>query len=241
MLFASSRYRFQPGIGGTVVALLGTGIFLVLAIWQLGRADQKRDLQALVDSRMDLPAVEYRGGSLDVESMQYRRVSFEGRFENDGQVLIDNVVMEGKPGYQVITPFRLSEGGHVLVDRGWVVAARRRDQLPDISVDQQPLRLSGRVDRHRSRPVVGAERPDPEGSMRWLYVDPAYYNERTGLSVPRFVIRLEPGSPGGYKHATTAYDAKVGMHIGYAIQWAAFAVIAFATWLGLSIKRREPE
>lgn len=241
MVLASPKYRFRPGFGGTVVALLGTGIFVTLAIWQLGRADQKRDLQALVDSRMDRPAVEYRGGPLDFESMQYRQVSFEGRFENDGQVLIDNVVMEGKPGYQVITPFRLSEGGYVLVDRGWVVAAKRRDQLPDISIDQQPLRLSGRVNRHRSRPVVGAQRPDPDGSMRWLYVDTAYYNERTGLSVPGFVIRLDPGSPGGYQHSTTAYDAKVGMHIGYAIQWAAFAVIAFATWLGLSIKRRERE
>lgn len=210
-------------------------------MWQLGRADEKRELQALVDARSGIPAVEYRGGPLDIESMQYRQVSFEGRFENSGQVMIDNVVMEGRPGYQVITPFRLSEGGYVLVDRGWVVAARRRDQLPDISVDQQPLKLTGRVHRHRSRPVVGAEKPDPDGSMRWLYVDAAYYTEHTGLDVPEFVIRLDPGSPGGYQHGAAAYDAKVGMHIGYAIQWAAFAVIAFATWLGLSIKRRGRE
>lgn len=241
MLDILHKYRFRPGFGGTVVTILGAGIFIALALWQLARAEEKRDLQALVDSRMNLPAVEYRGGALDIDLMQYRQVSFAGRFENDGQVLIDNVVLEGKPGYQVITPFRLSGGGYVLVDRGWVVASRRRDQLPDITVDQQPLQLSGRVDRHRSRPVVGAEKPDPDGSMRWLYIDPAYYSERTGLAVPAFVIRLDPDSPGGYQHSTTAYDAKVGMHIGYAIQWAAFAVIAFATWLGLSFKRRERE
>ena len=231
------NYRFRPGIGGTVVAMLGIGICVALAWWQLGRADEKRDLQALVNSRVDLPAVEYRGGPLDIGSMQYRLVRFAGHFENDGQVLIDNVVFEGKPGYQVITPFRLRQGGHVLVDRGWLPAGKRRDQLPDISVAPEPLDLSGRIDRHRSRPVVGAERPDPEGSMRWLYVDTGYYSEQTGLAVPEFVIRLAPGSPLGYQASQSAYDAKVGMHIGYAIQWAAFAVIAFATWLSLSIKR----
>jgi len=221
------------------VAFIGTAVFVALALWQVGRADEKRDLQALVESRMLLPAIEYRGGELDIDAMQYRQLQLSGRFENTGQVLIDNVVLDGKPGYQVITPFVLGNGATVLVDRGWVAAGKRRDQLPDITVDARQVNISGRVDRHRSRPVVGAERPDPDESMRWLYVDTAYYAERTGFAVPEFVIRLEPGGPSGYQRSETVYDAKVGMHIGYAIQWAAFALIAFATWLGLSIKRRE--
>lgn len=235
------KYRFQAGIGGTIVAFLGTGLFVALALWQLGRADEKRELQALVDARMAMPSVEYRGGALDLANMQYRKLHLRGRFENAGQVLIDNVMLEGKPGYQVITPFRLDDGRHVLVDRGWLPAGARRDQLPDVTVESKTVNIHGRADRHRSRPVVGAESPDPEGTMRWLYVDTNYYTERNGIEVPDFVIHLEPGSAQGYRRSETVYDAKVGMHIGYAIQWAAFAVIAFATWLGLSFKRREQE
>lgn len=235
------RYRFRPGLWGTLLAFAGTALFAALAYWQLGRADEKRLLQQTMETRMALPSVTYRGGELDIEQMQYRGVRLHGHFQNRGQLLIDNVVIEGRPGYRVITPFRLAGSGLVLVDRGWLPAAQRRDQLPQIRVDETPLGIHGRIDRYRSRPVVGGDRPDPDGGIRWLYVDSESYRERFGAQVPGFVVRLDPGSPGAYHREQTAYDAKVGMHIGYAIQWAAFGVIAFATWLGLSLKRREYE
>ena len=75
--------------------------------------------------------------------------------------------------------------------------------------------------------------------MRWLYMDTDHYAQRFGLKVPDFVVRLAPDSAQVYRRSATVYDAKVGMHIGYAIQWGAFAAMAFATWLGLSFKRRE--
>lgn len=238
---ALDKYRFRPGLWGTLVAFAGTALFAALAFWQLGRADEKRVLQQTMETRRVLPAFEYRGGELDVERMQYRGVSLRGHFRNQGQLLIDNVVIDGRPGYRVITPFHVASDGLVLVDRGWVPAAQRRDQLPVISVDEASQQIHGRIDRFRSRPVVGAERPDPDGGIRWLYVDSDTYAEHFGEKVPGFVIRLAQDNRQAYRQESTAYDAKVGMHIAYAIQWAAFGVIAFASWLGLSLKRLEYE
>jgi surfeit locus 1 family protein len=48
---------------------------------------------------------------------------------------------------------------------------------------------------------------------------------------------LSPGSPSGYDSQWPEVADKSGMHIGYAIQWAAFALIALGTFIGLNLKR----
>ena len=45
----------------------------------------------------------------------------------------------------------------------------------------------------------------------------------------------------GFVRKWPKYDAKVGMHIGYSIQWFAFALIVLVTYLGVNIKKRKPD
>ena len=234
----SRKYVFRPSPRGTAQTVLGVALFVGLMLWQLDRADQKRALQARFDSRLGMPAVAYRGGGLDLEKMRYRRLRLEGHFLDKDQVLLDNAVHEGRPGYQVLTPFRLRDGGVVLVDRGWVPQGARRDALPDIQVATGPLRIEGWLDRHRSRPFFGGGQPHRPGDSRWLYMDTAAYRRESGLRVPDWVIHLAPDSPQGYVRVQPHFDARVGMHIGYAIQWGAFALIAAGTWLAVSFRRR---
>ena len=221
--------------------MMGVGLFVTLCLWQIDRADEKQAMQALVENRLQQPAFEYAGGELDIEMMKHRKVEMQGHFSNEGQVLIDNVVLEGKPGYQVVTPFVFGNGQQVLVDRGWVPQGKTRDVLPDIDVDEAVVDIKGRVEKHRSKPVISVDKPSLDDGLRWFYIDTTYYKQTQGIEVPNFVIRLDAESPRGYERSDYAYDAKVGMHIGYAIQWGAFAVIAFVTWLGLSIKRQKQD
>ena len=51
-------------------------------------------------------------------------------------------------------------------------------------------------------------------------------------------LRLDPRSEFGFAREWPRIDTKVGMHIGYALQWLAFALIAFATYLYVSTRRR---
>lgn len=231
-------YEFRPGLRGTFIALLGTGLFVALMLWQLGRADEKRQLQADFDARMKMPEINYKGGGLAIAGMQYRKVQLGGHFLKKAQVLLDNVVHDGKPGYAVITPFQLDSGEVLLVDRGWVAQGARREVLPDIAVDESPVRIMGWLDHHRSRPVISGGKVSPENNMRWLYIDITEYEKYSGLKVPDFVVHLAPDGPYGYVRAWPRYDANVGMHIGYAIQWGVFALIAAGTWLALSFRRR---
>ncbi len=234
----SQKYEFRPGMGGSLLTLAGVGLFVALMLWQLGRADEKRALQAAFDSRLQQPAIDYAGGGIDIERMRCRRIRLDGHFLQQGQVLLDNAVHDGRAGYQVITPFRVRGDGVVLVDRGWVPQGARRDELPDTTVVEDPVRIEGWVDRHRSRPVLGGGQAFRPGDPRWLFIDPAAYEGFSGLAVPDFVVHLAPDSPHGFIRARPRFDANVGMHVGYAIQWGAFALIAAGTWLAVSLKRR---
>jgi surfeit locus 1 family protein len=51
------------------------------------------------------------------------------------------------------------------------------------------------------------------------------------------VILQDPDTPGGFLRSWPREMPKEGMHIGYAIQWFAFAVIALVLWLRLSLVR----
>jgi surfeit locus 1 family protein len=57
--------------------------------------------------------------------------------------------------------------------------------------------------------------------------------------VQPFVILQNPGEPNGFTRQWPREVPKEGMHLGYAIQWFAFAAIAFGFYLRLSLTREE--
>ncbi|KHF24061.1 SURF1 family protein [Solemya velum gill symbiont] len=232
------KYKFSPGIFGTVITLIGVTLFCSLALWQFGRATEKEELQEMIEQRLAQPAFSYKGDILDLNEMKYRLVSAKGHFESTHQLLLDNIVFEGKPGYEAITPFRLENGSYVLVNRGWVPQGAYRDQLPDIDLQARPRTITGRIEQHKSRPVVGGDTPRTDASNRWRYVDTELFAEESGISTPGFIIRLDSQDPDAYRQQESRFDAKVGMHIGYAVQWAAFALFALGTWIGVSFRTR---
>jgi surfeit locus 1 family protein len=91
------------------------------------------------------------------------------------------------------------------------------------------------LDKPRSAPVVGIG--VVESNNRWNYLDLAFYREYSGLQLPGYLLLLAADSPSGYAARWPKVEDKSGMHIGYAIQWGVFALIALGTFLGVNIKR----
>jgi surfeit locus 1 family protein len=238
---ALQRYSFRPDRGGTLATLAATTVFVALSLWQLDRADQKRSLQAQVDARMTQPALAYQGQALDLEAERFRRVTLTGHFLQAQTLLLDNVVQEGQAGYEVITPLEVKDSKRVvLIDRGWIPAPASRQEFPKVDTPTGELLVEGRIDRPHSRPVFGGDTPMVDG-MRWSWLDIGELEQRSGLKAEGFVVLMDPESAAGFVRQWPAFNAKVGMHIGYAIQWAAFAVIALGTWVWASLKRRDED
>ena len=220
-----------------IVTLVAVSVFSYLAVWQLGRAEERKNLRDEVVKRSALPVAVLEAATIDLERDRYKRFRLRGEFINSHQVLLDNVVRNGMAGYEVITPFRLENGAVVLVNRGWLAAGNDRRLLPDIAVTTEKRDILASLDKPRSAPVVGAD--VVETANRWNYLDLGFYRQETGLDVPGYLLLLSAESGPGYDRNWPEIQDKSGMHIGYAIQWAAFALIALGTFVGMSVKRKK--
>src|SRR5690606_5018678 len=124
---ALGRYRFDWKL--TLMCLLLLPLLLRLGFWQLSREEEKRELQALYEERLQRLPVPLE--SLDAGSdLQYVPVSIQGRFDNSRYFLLDNRVHEGRVGYEAIVPFLSSSGLVVFVNRGWLPGTGDRQRLP---------------------------------------------------------------------------------------------------------------
>ena len=229
------NYQFKPGLLAIVVTVIAVSVFSYLAVWQLGRAEERKQLRNEVLQRTSQPVADFNAAIIDLQTDRYKLYGLQGEFIDTQQLLLDNVVRHGQAGYEVITPFKNANGEIVLVNRGWIAAGKDRRVLPDIQVGTQQQQFEVSLDKPRSAPVVGA-RPVESGN-RWNYLDVDHYRQLTGLDVPGYLLLLSPGSGSGYERSLPEVEDKSGMHIGYAIQWGAFALIALGTFLGLNIKR----
>jgi len=231
------NYQFKPGMLAVVATLIAVSVFSYLAIWQLGRAEERKQLREEVMQRSSQQIEEFTAKAVVLQNDRYKRYKLHGEFLNKHQLLLDNVVRKGQAGYEVITPFRLADDEIVLVNRGWLPAGRDRRVLPDIEVEKGQYEIIASLDKPRSAPVVGDE--IVENEFRWNYLDIDYYRQETGLNVPAYLLLLSAETGPGYDRQWPEVEDKSGMHIGYAIQWAAFAIIALGTFLSMSIKRKE--
>lgn len=229
------RFRLRPV--ATVVAVAFTALFSGLGVWQLHRAQEKDALAAAFEAQRALPPLRIGSQPVDIADHRYRDATARGRFAQNHQIYVDNVVHEGRPGYEVFTPLTLDSGqGQVLIDRGWVPQGSSRGERPSVPVPEGPVTVSGWLDYPRSLPVIVAG-DVPADDTFWPYLDLDALTRRVGAPLPRYVIHAEAPGESGLHQKNPKFDAKVGMHIGYAIQWFAFAAVAAGTYFAVNLKR----
>ncbi len=236
---------FRPTLFGTALMVVGVSLFLSLAWWQYQRAQYKRDSQISFDTEMARAPIDYT--SLDSStSTRFKRTQLSGQYLPQTTVLIDNIVHEQQAGYQVITAFQTEKGqtetGDVLsINRGWVPLGSDRNTLPTIQTPAELVTIIGRFDHPRSKPLGLNEDflSQAIADQRWPWFELDAYRLKTGLPLTPLFVSLEPGEPGAAVAKLPIFDANIGMHIGYMIQWAAFALAAIVIWLMIS--RKQPQ
>ena len=199
-----------------MVALAGAGCaaFIALGNWQAGRADEKRAAAARTE-----------------------RIAVRGVFLAQHTVLLDNKLRHGKPGYEVVTPLRLADGIHVLVNRGWIAAAPRREELPRIDTPAGPVRVEGILRERLPQPLKVGE--PARGRVRPT-VELAEFAKETGLVLQKFVIEQHSALDDRLLREWVPADAGVDKHESYSLQWYSFAALAAALGLIFSIRRVAP-
>ena len=237
------KFQFRPGWATTVGSLLLLPLFTGLGLWQLDRADQKRALvDHFEDRAADLP-VQLDGTQRDPDHMLNRRVLATGRYAADRQLLLDNRIYRSRPGYQVLTPFRLSKGRTaVLVNRGWVPLGADRNQLPDIEVDARHRSIAGLVHKPSDPPLLLGDSGDrvPGWPKVIQRLDIPALEQRLDVQLLPYTVRLSPEAPDGYvRDWRPNYRTPPEKHQAYAVQWFGFAVLLAVLYLALNLRPAE--
>ncbi|HKK56602.1 SURF1 family protein [Marinobacter sp.] len=205
--------------------LLFTGLFLplllVLGFWQLDRAEEKQAMLEQWQKHSDSLdwSVQTKTG---LEAGQ--PVTVSGQY-GERTWLLDNRTRDGAAGYEVLTLFRPVQGRPLVVNRGWVLAPRRRDELPAITTPREVVVVSGRLSEYPEPPVLMAKPTAETGWPRRVQALKAEQVEALGLSVPAFVLRLDGrDQPGAYRADWAPDYMGPQTHYGYATQWFSLAL-----------------
>ena len=137
---------------GSALATFAVSAFVALTLWlgnwQVGRAEEKRQRQALFESRMNDTPVRLTG-VVPAEGLLYRHVRLSGRWMPERQFFVDNRIREGRAGFEVITPLALEGGAAVLVNRGWVARGPEYPRAPAVPAVQGRAEVAGRTEHRR--------------------------------------------------------------------------------------------
>jgi surfeit locus 1 family protein len=206
-------YSFRPRLWAAALAAAACAAGIALGVWQAGRAEQKRAL-----------------------GNQQQRIVVHGEFLAERTLLLDNKVRHQRVGYEVVTPLRLAEGIHVLVNRGWIEAPRERGQLPTVSTPPGRVRVEGRMLERLPQPMKLSEK-NP-GKVRQS-IDVTAFAFESGLALQAFVIEQHAGPADGLLREWTAPHAGIEKNQAYSLQWYSLAALAVVLFIVLSFKRRE--
>ena len=235
-----SRY-FRPSFSATISTAVLLPLLLYLGYWQLQRADEKRALQAQYDTRADGPAIQVETHVQRPEQLQFYRVVAKGVYETDYQILLDNRVHQGLPGYDVITPLHLAGSDvRLLVNRGWIPLGADREHLPTVETPQGQVEVTG-VATVPAENVFTLGRPEPIGrgwQKVWQNLDMKHYQASVPFPVQPVVVLLDPRSPaGGFTREWARLDAGIAVHEGYAFQWFMMAAGLVVIYLFMGHRR----
>ncbi|MFN3919462.1 MAG: SURF1 family protein [Methylohalobius sp.] len=215
-------------------------MFLFLAQWQLHRAQEKEALRRLNVRRLQAPVQVLRGDERLAEGLRYRSVIVTGVWDGDHQFLLDNRIWHGRVGYEVLTPLEIEGTSKlVLVNRGWVAATGDRKRLPEVSLPRKQATIRGMVDRFPEPGLYlrGMEIPTDGWPAVVQQLNAEVIGQRLGRPILDFQIKMAPDIAGGYVREWQLDFIDPRRNLGYALQWASFALIVSGLWVWHGLKR----
>lgn len=221
----------------SVWAAAAAGISLTagLGMWQMGRADEKLAQQAARNARATTPAwqgAEWPCAGEPGALPRHQPAVLQGEWWHERSVLLDNRPMDGRVGFVLVTPLRVTEpaachGRVVLVQRGWLPRhAQDRTAVPPWPQPAGPVQVAGRLDIELSRVYeLGPEAlPGEVGPPIRQNAPVAFWREWLGEPVRPAVLvqtrtELAPGAADPLLRGWPEPDFGVDKHHGYAAQW----------------------
>jgi len=183
----------------------------------------------VVASRLDSAMVAPGELPSDTALARLRKVLLVGTLDYDNEMVLSSRGYNGSPGVYLLTPMRIpGSDTAILVNRGWVYAPDAMtvelERWREPSLDS----IQGFVNVFPPTSVAESVVPDQPRTLRSL--DPLAVAAAMPYPIaPYYVVATTPaiGARDSVPARLPAPRLDEGPHKSYALQWAAFALIAF--------------
>lgn len=220
-----------------LVTIIAVVLLLALAMWQLMRAAEKTQLLERLEKLQQAGAVSAQTlEKLTTAEADGLPITTQGQWVEPAIWLLDNQMLHGKIGYDVIVPVRLNATEKiVLINLGWLAAPHDRAQLPEVNIPAQ-LSIQGIV-RTRLGGFRLGENSEMKGQwpMRIQQVDVRELSESLKQSLYSGIIYQQQNTPYAVHYRPVVMPPE--RHRAYALQWALLALAALVIALVASAKK----
>lgn len=207
-----------------IIGALLVAQFAGLGAWQISRGLEKRADQQLFQDETGFSS--WHDG---MEVRPYQRLKATGNYDNDHQVLLENIIVNSRYGLYVVTPLEGLDGEPVLlVNRGWIEKQPNTElDVSRLDVPTDRLTVRGRAG---SLPRAGmkmgdAFSPGNEWPGSAVYPSLEEVSAALGRDVQPFVLLMDHEEEHGFLRNWAPTEFGPGKHFGYALQWFAMGAV----------------
>lgn len=220
----------------TVLSLAGLGVTGSAAVWQYQRGQERDRIAEEAQAAAVAAPVVIGAARLDEPQVRYRRVVARGEFIAADTVLLDNQSRGAQTGYVVFTPLRLTDGGHVVVKRGWIAGSPDRTKLPVITTPAGTVEIEGLAHPPNRRFLELSA--DQLTKTVWQNVTVERFAARFGLDFQPLIVEQHSALSDGLTRDWQPPTSGSAKNYGYAFQWAAMFLLILGYHVYIRTRRK---
>ncbi|MFI9549640.1 SURF1 family protein [Streptomyces sp. NPDC052016] len=231
----------------TLVALLLIPTMIRLGFWQMHRYDERTARNQLVSDALTAQPVPVEKltspGHTVTTDQRYRSVTAEGRFDPDREVVVRRRVnADEEVGFHVLTPFVLTDGKVLLVNRGWI-PADGPSQTAFPAVPAPPagtVTVTGRLMPDETTAASGIKDLKGLPDRQVMLINSEQEAQRLDARVlGGYVVQTAPEPKGETPQLIgRPGNEDAALNFAYAIQWWLFAACVPVGWVILVRRER---
>ncbi len=220
------RNLFKPKwIALTIFLSFMIVLFGLLSNWQFHRLSERKESNKVITSSLTASPTIINKVSDIYDANEWQKISVMGEFIPKDSKIVRKRYFKDKLGFWVITPFVLTNGEKILINRGWIQIGENSTITPKI-------------------PTTSTDLTTIDGYLRLLEkhkVNPNDLPQKQIMTISQENFKLIPDSQKFYLQLI--YDKKIaeiaeletpilssGPHLSYAIQWIIFAMFLPIGW-----------
>lgn len=231
--------RFRPLPLMTLFALPALLVLVGLGIWQVQRLHEKEALLATIAQRMsesEAPLADLL--RLPPAQAEWRHVQARGHFLHHKEAYFHAIDPGLGLGVHVVTPLVMSDGGVILVDRGFVPLASRAPETRTAGQPEGEVDISGIVRLSGERNAFTPAADEAHRTWYWRDIEGIAMHSNLTLEAPIVVVAEQPANPGGLPRFPGYRVDIPNNHLQYAITWFGLALTLIGVYLAYHVRQR---